>query len=75
MNFLHKLEDFLAYCRAAGRAVPRVTVAVKEETARRVLGLRKRDHLEYQSTPLHCIGSELYRKRRREAAREQHSDG
>jgi hypothetical protein len=50
-------------------------VAVKETTARRVLGIRKREPLEYQGIPLRCIGSELYRKRCREAAREALHDG
>jgi hypothetical protein len=75
VNFLHKLEDFVTYCRRGGRQVPRVTVAVKETTARRVLGIRKREPLEYQGIPLRCIGSELYRKRCREAARETLQDG
>lgn len=45
-------------------SVNRITIAVTEKHARKVLGIKKDAPLSWQGIPLNCIGSVAWRKRR-----------
>lgn len=66
MNFVDRIQEFQRFCRDAKRPVPRITVAVSENYARRILGVPKGHAVEYGGTPLRCIGSKAWRARQAE---------
>lgn len=71
MNFVDRIQEFQRFCREAKRPVPRITVAVSENYARRILGVPKGHAVEYGGTPLRCIGSKAWRTRQAETERER----
>lgn len=66
MTFVDLIQEFQRFCREAQRPIPRITVAVTEKYARRVLGVPKGHELEYGGVPLRCIGSKVWRSRQAE---------
>lgn len=63
MNFIERVEQFIAACKEAKRPIPRITVAVSEKYALRRLGIPKGHAVEYNGVLLKCIGSKRWRQK------------
>lgn len=73
------MPTFATYLPKLARfSVSRITVAVTEKHARKVLGIKKDKPVAWQGIPLNCIGSAAYRRRHaieeRERQRAQATD-
>jgi len=56
------LDRFARWREKYCPSITKVTVAVRESTARRILKIKKRHPLVYRGLELRCIGSPLWRK-------------